>query len=97
MGLGYCCRVCVVIQLIVMTTLSFGAILILGAIELNANGWEASSDFLKFSCLIAAILLVNIFASGIFYFIVWKRRSRQDRESIDLQRPQDVYSIQSVG
>jgi hypothetical protein len=86
-----------VTQLIVISILSCGAIVIWGAIELETKGWETTSIYTKFSCIAAGVLLINIIASGIFYCIVWKRRSRDAREALttELHSPlpfQDAYS-----
>lgn len=85
----HCCKVCFVVQLISIYTLVCGAIAIWGAIELSEQNWDQAPLFVKFSCIAAGFLVLNIGTTGTFYCIVWRRAVRKERveTAIQLARP----------
>ena len=66
-----------------------------GAIELDKIGWDASSIYLKFVCIGAAFVLLNIIVTSIFYCIVWRLsiKRESEKESIELSLPIARYGI----
>ena len=103
MRIRQCCKVCVVIQLITFSVLLDGSIVIWGAIELSEQGWDPSSIYVKFSCIGAGFLLINIVMSGIFYCVVWRRAIRREnrhrsiemavpKKSVNVERPVPLYT-----
>ncbi len=88
-----CCKVCVMLQLVILSTLTCGVIFLWGAIQLNEEGWEQSSIHLKFTCIGAGFVFVNVLASGVFYCVLWMRYTRAVSEPIELDRSPSTLSI----
>lgn len=81
-----CCKICVMLQLVILSTLTCGVIFLWGAIQLNGEGWEGSSIHLKFTCIGSGFVFVNVLASGIFYCVVWMRYTQTLEYPIEMDR-----------